>query len=400
MISASEALICILQHVKALEGEEVPLSDSLHRYLAARLIAPIDLPPFDNSAMDGFAIRSEETRGASETNPVRLRVIGTTAAGEPAAKIGSGETIRIMTGAAISEGADAVVPFEECRTEDSLCLLTETVVRGDNLRHAGEDIRRGESVLAVGERITPRTLALAAALGLETLQVFRRPRVKILSTGSELVPPGLPLGPGKIYNSNGPALTAALRELGIEPEAVLSSADSEEGLQKGLGSSLDADCLLTVGGVSAGDFDLVPKALKDLGAEVVFHKVSIKPGKPLLFAVLGKTAIFSLPGNPVSALMTFDRFVHPALLKMMGAGNPVRGRLTAVAEEELSGSKGKEDYLRGIVTWREGRYVVRSAGSQGSARLVPLAHANATIILPADRKRVGPGETVEIEWFS
>ena len=289
----------------------------------------------------------------------------------------------------------------------NLIRITEPVPEGDNIRYAGEDILKGDAILEPGERINSRTIALLAALGLDRVDVFRHPRVRILSTGSELAQPGEPLLQGQIYNSNGPALAAALKEIGIESPEIAVAADTEGELKKAISPVVDADVLITIGAVSAGDFDLVPKVLKDIGAEIVFHKVAIKPGKPLLYAIRGRGEhagsplhIFGLPGNPVSALMVFDRFVRPALLKMMGAKEIFRVTKSAVASEDLKGSADKEDYLRGIVEYREGRYVARSAGSQGSARLVPLAKANAVIIIPADRKLIAAGETVLFEFLS
>ena len=266
---------------------------------------------------------------------------------------------------------------------------------------AGEDVRKGEVVLQTGEKVTPRTIALLAALGLDRVAVFRRARVKIVSTGNELVPPGHPFSPPKIYNSNGPALSAALQEIGIVPIGIAAASDAPAVLKKAVSEGVaETDLLITVGGISAGDFDLVPRILQEIGAKIIFHKVAINPGKPLLFAAFEKKLIFGLPGNPVSALMVFDRFVRPALLKMMGS--PVHGRpgRRAVAEEALKGTKGKEDYLRGIVQYREGAFFARSAGLQGSAQLATLARANATLIVPAAKERIASGETVEFEFFS
>ena len=405
MISADEARRIILEQAKPLGAEEIPLQNSLHRCLADRIAAPIDLPVFDNAAMDGFAVRSEDTQRASETSPVSFKIIGTIAAGDDVgagfsrpgagtAPLQPGHAIRIMTGAPIPAGADAVVPFEEWP-------ISKSVPLGSNIRLAGEDVRKGEVVLQTGEKVTPRTIALLAALGLDRVAVFRRARVKIVSTGNELVPPGHPLSPGKIYNSNGPALSAALQEIGIVPIGIAAASDAPAVLKKAVSEGVaETDLLITVGGISAGDFDLVPRILQEIGAKIIFHKVAIKPGKPLLFAAFEKKLIFGLPGNPVSALMVFDRFVRPALLKMMGS--PVHGRpgRRAVAEEALKGTKGKEDYLRGIVQYREGAFFARSAGPQGSAQLATLARANATLIVPAAKERIASGETVEFEFFS
>ncbi len=399
MISAHEAQCLILEHTLRLEFEEIPLSESLHRNLAGSLSAPIALPPFDNSAMDGFAVQSNDTREASEKNPLSLKVIGTTAAGDTPLKIAPGEAVRIMTGAPIPQGADAVIPFEEIV---SLHIVVP-VLSGAHIRRAGEDVSKASEIFGAGEKMTPRTIALLAALGISKVSVFKKPTVRILSTGSELVEPGQSLSSGKIYNSNGPALEATLREFGIEAQTMGVAVDTEDSLKKGLILE-DTDVLITIGGVSAGDFDLVPKVLKDLGAKIIFHKVAIKPGKPLLYATLksnGKSPrhIFALPGNPVSALVVFDRFVRPALLKMMGEKNLFKRRQEAGVEGSLKGSNGKEDYLRGIVETKNGRWVARSAGPQGSAQLLTLAHANAILFLPETVSSLKEGDSVSFEFF-
>ncbi|HSA59121.1 MAG TPA: gephyrin-like molybdotransferase Glp [bacterium] len=388
MTSAQDALAAILSRAEPLSIEDCPLKDSLHRHLASPVVAPIPLPPFDNSAMDGYVIAGE---GDS------FQVMPTIAAGDRGPSvIHPEEAFRIMTGAPVPEGAYAVVPFEEWP-------IMKPVTRGDNIRRAGEDVAKGDRLFGAGERITSRTIALMAALGLETVRVFRRPSVRVLSTGSELVDVGarraVPLRPGQIYNSNGPALAAALKEMGIEAETVGAAVDDEDTLKKALNRGNGADVLITIGGVSAGDFDLVPKALEALGAQVVFHKVSIKPGKPLLYALWGRTHVFALPGNPVSALLVFDRFVRPALLKMMGAEKISRTPHEAVAAEPLKGASGKEVYLRGIVTSENGRFIARSAGAQGSAMLRSLARANAVLIVPASKQRIAAGESLSFEFL-
>ncbi len=408
MISADQALRIILNHVRRLGIEKVPLSapegllDSLHRFLARPVRAPIPLPPFDNAAMDGHAVRSRDTRPASGSQPVRsrpvsLKVIGTVAAGEDSSThLRPGEAIRIMTGAPIPRGADAVIPLEETETVDGHCLLRRPVARGENVRYRGEDVSRGETVLPAGERITPRTIALFATLGINEVSVFRRPTVTLLITGDELVSPGTPLGPGKIYNSNGPALEAALKEIGIKAQSLLVADDPRE-LKKAVENSLQTDLLITVGGVSTGDRDFLPVLFEELGVKKLFHKVAIKPGKPLWFGTFGGKPVFGLPGNPVSAYMVFQRFVRPALLKMMGANHLLRTRQIAIAGGDLRGTSGREDYLRGIVTCRNGRFQARSAGPQGSAQLMTLARSNAVVIIPARRRKIAANQPVEVE---
>ncbi|MBI3541133.1 MAG: molybdopterin molybdotransferase MoeA [Deltaproteobacteria bacterium] len=404
MISANEACKIIFEYANPTSFEERSLKESHQRFLAQSVSAPIDLPPFDNAAMDGHAVRSRDTEGASKSKVVGLKVVGTIAAGAPSLSFSSGESVRIMTGACVSPEADAVIPFEETEEKESFVFISRPVKKGENIRRAGEDVRKGDQLLEVGTYLTSRCVALLSASGISKVSIFQKPTVSVLSTGTELVPAGQNLTPGKIYDSNGPSLVASLKEIGITPQRVSQVTDDEELLGRALKDSLNSDVLITLGAVSAGDFDLIPKILRKLGATILIHKIAIKPGKPFLFAILDRgnhgglpLQIFGLPGNPVSALMTFDRFVQPALLKMMGARQFLRPQISAVASEDLKGAEGKETYLRGIVEYKDGHYTARSAGKQGSAQLLSLAHANATLIIPSNQGKVVAGESVEAE---
>jgi molybdopterin molybdotransferase len=350
---------------------------------------------FDNAAMDGFAVRSTDDQTRN------FRVVGTVLAGSvcfPPLK--QQEAVRIMTGAPLPSGADAVIPFEETIFDASSCRFSRPILPGENVRRAGEDVHRGDVVLQPGQRIGASAVALLAALGIQTVPVARIPTVNAVVTGGELTEPGEPLLPGKIYNSNGPALRAALHETGIEAVRVETVCDDADHLSRLLKSRLSADVLITIGGVSAGDADLVPQVLSGLGASIIFHQVAIKPGKPFLFATRGKTLIFGLPGNPVSSLIVFERFVRPALLQMMGSKSLFRQTLTATMLEDLTGSAGKEDYQRGLVTVQDGTPVACSAGAQGAAQLLSLARANAILIIPVSRTKISAGETVQAEILS
>ncbi len=404
MINADEAKKIILQDVPLCSAEAIPLDEALARTVAEDIRAPISLPPFDNAAMDGFAVRSGDLSGPFSLSPVSLYIAGVLAAGDaPVVKLlTAGEAIRIMTGAPLPAGADAVVPIEDVEVRGGQVGFQSPVPAGQHVRRAGEDIRQGNVAVVAGTRITSRQVALLAALGIPKVSVRRKPRVAVLATGSELVEAGQALRPGQIYNSNGPTLRALLQEAGAEGKLLGQTADTVEALRETIGRALEdrPDIFITMGGVSAGDFDLVPKVLKDLGAVILFHKVAIKPGKPLLFARLGSTLVFGLPGNPVSSYMVYDRFVRPVIARLLGRAESGRCRRKARVEGTLKGAEGKEVYLRGIVTYREGQYVARSAGSQASAMLTPLERSNAVLLVPAQCEKMSEGDTVEFEFFT
>ncbi len=405
MLSADQALKIILENTPLLPEEKTLSASAVGRILSQDITSPLNLPPFDNSAMDGFALRADDVVRASVENPISLHVIKRVVAGDVenhcVMPLAHGQAVRIMTGAPVPEGADSVVPFEDVEdsTSETACVLRESVRTGQHIRKAGEDVREGESVFSQGECVTVPKIALMQALGLSHIWTARKPRIRILSTGNEIIPVGESLQKGQIYNSNGPTLVAALTELGCEVESLSVAVDTEEDLKKILGEAHEYDVLITIGGVSAGDLDLVPKVLTDLGAEEIFHKIAIKPGKPLLFCRWGKRLVFGLPGNPVSSLVVFQRFVRPALLKMQGACEIFQQRYQARLTSDLRGSRSKEDYLRGIVTYEEGGFQACSAGAQGSAHLKSLAASNALIILPPETDFLSSGDSVEFVFW-
>ena len=398
----SIALEIILNEVCSLPEESIFLPKALGRYLSREIFAPLSLPPFDNSAMDGFAVHASDVRSASPSSPISLKVIDTLVAGDLCAssrRLKLGEAVRIMTGAPMPTGADTVVPFEESEEKEGYCILRSPVSVGRHVRKKGEDIQDGTCALKKGVRLTPRNMALLAALGFDQAPVTRLPQVALFSTGNELKTLGSVLEPGQIYDSNGPTLSLALQELGMEATLLPTPQDTLQDLLDKFQKASASDVILSMGAVSAGDFDLVPQALEKLGAKILFHKLAIKPGKPLLFARWEHRFIFCLPGNPVSALIVFDRFVRPALLKMMGASNLFRRRYTATVSQEIKATQGKEDYLRADVEWKNGSFITKLAGSQGSAHLVPLAKSNALLVIPESQTQVMEGEQVEFEFW-
>ena len=315
LLGIEEARALVLERVQPLGAESVPLSAAAGRVLARAVAAPVDLPPFDSSAMDGFALRAADTPG-------RLAVVAQSAAGRPAATgVGAGEAAPISTGAVVPGGADAVIPVEQTESDGS-AVVVEAVVRGDNVRPRGGDIRAGDVVAEAGTRLSSWLIGALAAVGLAEIECARRPRVALLATGTELRRPGEPLGPGEIYEANSVLLGAQLGEAGAEVEGLDQVADDEEATRIALERGLDLDVLVTSGGVSVGRHDLVRRALAELGVEEVFWRVAVRPGKPVVFGVRGRTLVFGLPGNPVSSLVGFELFVRPALLALQGDTDP------------------------------------------------------------------------------
>lgn len=402
LTSPATALEIIFGEVSSLSQESIPLLKASGYYLSEPVVACVSLPPFDNSAMDGFACRAQDVKSASPNSPVSLKIIRTSAAGDSRSSLKplqAGETVRVMTGAPMPCGADTVIPFEEAKEDAELCMLSHSVKACQHVRKKGEDIREGTPVLEAGVRLTPRKMALLAAMGLAKIPVTRKPKVAVFSTGDELQPLDSKLEYGQIYDSNGPSLYLALEELGIDPILLPTPKDTLASLLDTFRSASTADVILSMGAVSAGDFDLIPQTLEKLSARILFHKLAIKPGKPLLFACLNQTKIFCLPGNPVSSLVVFDRFVRPALLKMMGARRFFRNRYTALVTHEMKATEGKEDYLRGQVEWKDGSFFAKLAGPQGSAHLGSLAGSNALLIIPESVSRIREGESVSFEFW-
>lgn len=398
MITASEARSKILEVARPLPAQHVKLEDSLGLVLAEDVVSSMDLPPFDNSSMDGFAILSKtlKVKGQKISQVIK--------AGDAPKELEPGTCAKIMTGAPLPKGADTVVPIEDVAVERGVVIFNRPVKKGQYVRYAGEDIKKGEVLAKAGSLITSRLIALFAAVGLMEAPVYRRPHVTIITTGAELQQPGTALKIGEIYDSNRAALSAALEELGIN--AKTSSVQDEK--QQIIAVLKDAfrscDIVLTVGGVSVGEYDYVKEALKKIGVTEIFHKVNIRPGKPLFFGMAPQGAlVFGLPGNPVSCMITFDRFVRPAILKMMGYKKLEKDRQVAVAAEVLRhplDSRGKTVFLGGIYERLNGRLTVRLSGSQGSAMLKSFANANCTIIIPEDKERIELGEEVEVELWN
>jgi len=416
MISVEQALEKILSYVDILEEEERPILDCLGQVLAEDIYSSIDIPPLDNTAMDGYAVQSGDTRNASRESPRFLSVIDTVAAGSISkCELKPGTAIRIMTGAPIPKGADSVVQFENTdellRRESSVSQQLPTEIgilceaeAGLNIRRAGEDITKGSRVLSKGVVIRPSEVGVLASLGHSRVKVIRRPVVAILATGDELVALNQPLPPGKIYNSNTYSVAALVLRYGGIPGILGIALDNEDSLVARLRQGLDADMLITTGGVSAGDYDVVKDILAKEG-EIAFWTVRMKPGKPLAFGTIrgsskaGKVKNIphlGLPGNPVSSMVTFEMFVRPSILKMMGKKNLAKPAVEAVLEDSVVNSDGRRILARAVVKERHGKYFARLTGPQGSGILTSMSLANGLAIIPEDKARMEAGDVVQV----
>ncbi len=410
MISVEEALAEILRHVQPLEPERLPILETLGCVLAETITSDINIPPFDNSGMDGFAVRSADVVGASAATPVRLRVIDSVAAGYVAGvTVEPGTAIRIMTGAPLPEGADAVVPYEDTsdfsRAKEERLQSPSTEVEvlrpagpQDNVRPAGEDIHVGERVLEEGRLIRPQEIGVLASLGHPTALVHRRPRVAILATGDELLEVHEPLAPGKIRNSNEYTNAALVLRTGGIPIRLGIARDTKAELTAKIreGLSQGADLFLTSGGVSVGDYDVVKDVLGAEG-QMQFWQVMMKPGKPLAFGLLrGGVPLIGLPGNPVSAMVSFEQFARPAILKMMGRSHLDKPAVQAVLGEEVRNS-GRRGFVRVIVTREGDTYRARTTGEQGSGVLTSMSKANGLAVIPEGTRLAAAGTVVTVQ---
>lgn len=390
LMSVENAILKIQQAIQpVVETEVVDLLDALDRVLAENVFSAIDVPGYDNSAMDGYALCVEDDRK-------EFKVIGQSLAGHAfSGELKSGECIRIMTGAVIPAGANSVVMQEQVSIVDDRILLQVASAIGNNIRKAGEDLAKGNRVLEKSHRITPVDIGLLASLGYSRLTVFRRLRVAILSTGDELTPINQPLEPGNIYDSNRYVLHALLKRLNVDIIDVGLIADDYEKINDAIKSAMEiADAIITTGGVSVGDADYTKQVLMESG-EINFWKVAMKPGKPFAFGKLGKGYFFGLPGNPVSAVVTYHQLVLPGLRSMAGEIFSAATSITAVAADALKKQPGRKDFQRGILSSDNQQNRVKSTGMQSSGMLSSMAKANCYILLDADRGSVNAGETVE-----
>lgn len=396
MISIAEAIAQVLSAVVPLAVEEVGIASARGRVLAADVVAAFDIPPFANSQMDGFAVRSADLAGASEGSPGRLRLVGTIAAGDrPDGVVGPGETIRIMTGGAIPEGADAVVKVEDTTIEGATVVLRHAPLTREFVRPAGEDIRAGQRVLEAGRVLRPADVGLVASLGLPTVQARVRPRVAVLATGDELVELGRPLGPGQIHNSNAYTLAAAVEETGGIAVVFPIVRDSREALRAAFAAARGFDAVLSTGGVSVGDFDFVKEIMDEQGLERRFWQVAQKPGKPITFAARDGQLWFGLPGNPVSSLVCFDLYVAPALRRALGMQDVFAPTVDVVMESAVRTAKGLCELVRCTLRPDGARLLASPTGTQSSGALRSLSLADCLVISPPGVGELGAGASAK-----
>ncbi len=404
LLSVSDALDRILAVFNPLPGERVALDSALSRVLAENVTAETDLPPFPNSAMDGYAVRSSDVEAASGSAPTSLVVVGDISAGEGSpAPIGPGQAMRIMTGAALPPGADAVVPVELTSLPAAMAgeglpdhvTVVKAVKAGDFVRRAGQDVRRDTRVLSAGLRLRPQDIAMLAALGVAKPLVHQRPKVAIISSGDELVQVDQPLGPGQIRDANGYGIEAAVRLAGADPLRLRIAKDARGEIRERLANAVqaEADLIVSSAGVSMGAKDFVRVVLEAEG-RLEFWRVDIRPGKPLAFGSYQGVPFIGLPGNPVSALVTFEVFVRPTLDRMAGLESTERHRLIARLKHRIS-SDGREGYLRASLTWEKGEYWASLSGSQDSGVLSSLVKGNALVGVRSGVKHIEQGASIE-----
>jgi len=376
---------------RVLEPELIPLKDSLKRVAAENVIAERDAPPFERSAMDGYAVRASDTFGASEQNPKKLRLV-------KGKSVSSGRAVKVWTGAPLPRGADAVVMLEYVREMDEKIEIIVQVTPGEDVSPKGEDIRRGEIAVREGTRIRPEDIGLLTALGFKEVKVVRKPRVGILSTGSELVEPGTPLKPGKIINVNRLVLSNMVLELGGEPVDLGIVKDDLKKIARRISAGLQrVDILLTTGGTSVGGADLVPDAVNSLGEPgLIVHGVTIRPGKPTGIAVVKKKPVILLSGYPVAAMFGFETFVRPLILRMLGVPHEKRHSIKAKLTRKVASTLGVRVYLRVRVYEKNGELFADLLGTHGSGILTSMTKATGYVIIPEERDKLEKGELVAV----
>ena len=397
-----EAQKIVLDAAPALGCEKVGLLDGLGRVLGEDIIAPRDNPPWNNSAMDGFAVRWEDIKKEHEiTKPAELRIIEDVAAGDVATKsVGPGEAIRIMTGAPVPGGADTVVRVEFTEPSETTVRIFQPEPQGANIRPKGEDVKEGECIIAKGTQLRPAEIGMLAILAKSLVLVHQRPRVAILSTGDELADLDEKFDENKIVNSNSYGIAAAVQEAGGIPLLLGIAKDTPESLKEKIAQGLGCNIIVLSGGVSMGDYDFTKAVFSELGADMHFWKLAIRPGQPLAFGKIQGKLAFGLPGNPVSSMVTFEQLVRLAIMKMGGHRHLERQTVEAVFKEKFSKHPDRRHFLRGILSHEDGQLTVKTTGPQGSGILTSMVKANGLIDIAEEIEKVNPGDTIKVQVLS
>ncbi len=397
-IQVQEALDQILSQIEFKGVEKIPLDQALGRVLAEDIVSRINNPPMDNSAMDGYALIAEDIQSATPENPIKLEMVEEIAAGYTAKRVlRPGQTMRIMTGAPIPTGANAVLMQEDTQKDGNSILCLDKADVEENIRQAGEDVKVGDQVIKKGTTLTPAHIGMLAVVGRSQIAVGQRPVVSILSTGDEVLElDETPEGP-QIFNSNGHMLAAQIKSAGGIPIYLGIAKDTEKALMEKFEWALKADIVVSSGGVSVGDYDLVKASLKKMGQDMLFWKVAMKPGKPLAFGHIDKIPIFGLPGNPVSSFVSFEQFVRPSLRKVLGCSDLSHKTVQAKLTRTIKKKAGRLHFLSAIVSWTDGEYTVTPAGEQGSGILKSAANANGLLVFPLEDEKIEEGQRVAVQ---
>lgn len=398
MVSVHEALEIILKAATPLPDEEIPIIEASSRILYEDIVSDVMIPSLDDSAMDGYAIVADDTRGASEGNPAKLNVTGEIQAGGSIVgkRVTQGTAIRIMTGAPIPEGADSVIRFEDTHEEAGYVRIFREIAKHESYRFAGENIKKGETVLHKGDRLNSADVGLLASLNRSTVKVYRQPIVSIISTGDEIADIGEAIRPGQIRNINAYTLYSEVKKCNGLPHYLGIAKDTSKDMRDMFSKALQSDVVLSTGGVSAGKYDLVKQIFCELGIEIRFERINVKPGTPCAFGKKENKLIFGLPGNPVPVLTSFIQFVRPALLRLMGANSIDKPMVSAILEKDIA--SGKAHHLaRGFFTIRNGRFYVAPTSNQKPSMLRSMSDANCLIVIPEHITKARAGEEVTIQ---
>ncbi|MHB1126491.1 MAG: molybdopterin molybdotransferase MoeA [Bacillota bacterium] len=396
-ISLEEAQEIVLSMADSMEIEKVDLLSSLGRVLASDVYSRTDLPPFDRSPLDGYAVISSDTIPATREHPAKLQVIEEIPAGSVSREtLRPGYAVKIMTGAALPQGADAVIRYEDTGKDGNKVMIYSPLASGSNIGRAGEDVKKGELVIKQGKTINSGVIAMLAALGREKIKTYRKPIVAIMSTGDELIDIGRPLGPGQIYNSNIYALAAAVRENGGEPLLLGTVPDRLEEVAKLISMGVEkADLVISTGGVSVGDYDVVKEAMVEAGLELVFWRINMKPGTPVACGWGRNKLVLGLSGNPAAALITFHLLIIPVLRRMSGFSDLMLTKVEAIMEDSFTKKSSQRRFLRANVRQENERYLIRLTGMQSPGVMKSLLECNALVDVPAGSGAIKVGEKLE-----